>query len=401
MPEQSQSFSQQFQALSSCLSRYQRYWRCQPFKQTPRWAIDEPELTKRISCLTEASVTRAQASDDAMLEVMTPLLPDLGQHIETICRLDYLGDAETDPGPPDIPGRKWKQIEQFSHAIGHTALPVVEWCAGKAHLGRHVAQRFQVPVVSLEQQMLLVEQGHQLSVKAGLALELRQCDVLQDDTSSVLRERKHLLALHACGGLHRKLLQVGAEQRSQRLSWSPCCYHKYLDGEFSALSHSGRASGLSFATTEIRGAVRQNSTAGNAERERHKRLQAWRLGFDLLQRNLRGCDSYLPTPPVPAFILKGEFREFCEYLADRKVLTLASKIDYDFYERAGCKRYAEISRQELLRELFRRPLELWIVLDEILFLEEQGYHCRLGTFCDATVTPRNLFIDAKRHLSAT
>ncbi|MNG29795.1 hypothetical protein D3C84_1152830 [compost metagenome] len=51
---------------------------------------------------------------------------------------------------------------------------------------------------------------------------------------------------------------------------------------------------------------------------------------------------------------------------------------------------------ELLRNLFRRPLELWLVLDRALFLEEQGYRVRPGLFCDYPLTPRNLLILAER-----
>ena len=51
---------------------------------------------------------------------------------------------------------------------------------------------------------------------------------------------------------------------------------------------------------------------------------------------------------------------------------------------------------ELVRHLFRRPLELWLVLDYAVFLEEQGYRVRLGTFCDRQLTPRNLMLDAVR-----
>ncbi len=51
---------------------------------------------------------------------------------------------------------------------------------------------------------------------------------------------------------------------------------------------------------------------------------------------------------------------------------------------------------ELVRHLFRRPLEIWLALDRALFLEEQGYEVELGAFCDKPMTPRNLLIRAVR-----
>jgi hypothetical protein len=57
---------------------------------------------------------------------------------------------------------------------------------------------------------------------------------------------------------------------------------------------------------------------------------------------------------------------------------------------------AQVRNLELLRGLFRRPLELWLVLDRALFLQEQGYGVRLGTFCETPLTPRNLLILGER-----
>jgi hypothetical protein len=50
----------------------------------------------------------------------------------------------------------------------------------------------------------------------------------------------------------------------------------------------------------------------------------------------------------------------------------------------------------LVRGLFRRPLELWLVLDRALYLEENGYAVQVGEFCDSQLTPRNLMVLAQR-----
>ena len=55
---------------------------------------------------------------------------------------------------------------------------------------------------------------------------------------------------------------------------------------------------------------------------------------------------------------------------------------------------------ELLRGLFRRPLELWLVLDRALYLEEQGFQVTLGTFCATQLSPRNLLLLAERDIAA-
>jgi hypothetical protein len=51
---------------------------------------------------------------------------------------------------------------------------------------------------------------------------------------------------------------------------------------------------------------------------------------------------------------------------------------------------------ELVMHVFRRPLELWLVLDRALYLQEQGARVALGEFCAKHLTPRNIFIHAER-----
>ena len=65
-------------------------------------------------------------------------------------------------------------------------------------------------------------------------------------------------------------------------------------------------------------------------------------------------------------------------------------------EALGWQRLAEVRNLELLRNLFRRPLELWLLLDRALYLQEQGYSVKLGTFCDYRLSPRNLLLLAER-----
>ena len=123
---------------------------------------------------------------------------------------------------------------------------------------------------------------------------------------------------------------------------------------------------------------------------------ARRLGFDLLQRQQRQSGEYLPTTSLPVAWLEKPFEQYCRDLADLKQMPLTGNPDWTALEAAGWQRLAEVRNLERVRNLFLRPLELWLVLDRALFLEEQGYAVRLGLFCDYPLTPRNLLILAER-----
>ena len=53
-------------------------------------------------------------------------------------------------------------------------------------------------------------------------------------------------------------------------------------------------------------------------------------------------------------------------------------------------------RIELVRHVFRRALEIWLVLDRGLYLQQAGYDVSLSEFCEKQLTPRNVLIQATR-----
>ena len=206
------------------------------------------------------------------------------------------------------------------------------------------------------------------------------------------------MALHACGDLHRRLMQSGAQARLPRLSLSPCCYHLTGGERYQLQARQTREYGqcLSVDRNDLRLAVQETVTAPERVREQTMRISTWRLGFDALQRELTGNGHYLPVPSHPARLNNGRFEDFCRWAAAKKQLALPTDVDWAEWLARGEARYRQVRRHELLRHLFRRPLELWLVLDYAVFLEEQGYRVRLGIFCDRQLTPRNLLLDAER-----
>ena len=123
---------------------------------------------------------------------------------------------------------------------------------------------------------------------------------------------------------------------------------------------------------------------------------ARRLGFDLLQRAQRGTDDYLSTPSLAISWLEKPFEQYCRDLAELRQVPLLGEPDWAALEAAGWQRLAVVRNLELVRNLFRRPLEIWLVLDRALYLEEQGYAVNVGLFCDYPLTPRNLLVLGER-----
>lgn len=297
----------------------------------------------------------------------------------------------------DVPGRKWQQIEAFAGRLSFASQPThwLDWCSGKGHLGRRLLGAGQ-QLTCVEYDPFLVASGQALSQRHHLhALHVEQ-DVLAADAPAILNAAHTPVALHACGDLHVRLMQLASAAGCRQMAIAPCCYNRTSRNEYQALSCAGSASLLQLSLEDLALPMSETVTAGARVRRQRDTSMARRLAFDLLQRQVRGVDEYLPTPSLPSAWLDKPFADYCRDLAVLKELSTVGPLDWSTLEAAGWQRLAEVRNLELLRGLFRRPLELWLNLDRALFLAEQGYVARLGTFCDTSLTPRNLLLLAER-----
>ncbi|MGL4273897.1 MAG: methyltransferase [Pseudomonas paracarnis] len=385
-----------FQALDAFLIEHQGLWRPRPFTQLQLpWETEHPELSR---WLRQRSLAEAEASHNQPHDLPAPApFPQLAARALRLGAVDKLPTHTLEPARHrlnvDVPGRKWQQIEAFGAALTFAQTPAhwLDWCAGKGHLGRRLLQPGQ-QLTCLEHDPALIASGQALSDRH----DLHATHHLQDVMADVAIQPEHTpVALHACGDLHVRLLQLASAAGCKQLALAPCCYNRITADRYQAVSAAGRASLLQLSIDDLGLPLSETVTAGNRVRQQRDTSMARRLGFDQLQRQVRGCDDYLPTPSLPASWLDKSFADYCQELASLKGLSTGVQ-DWQALEAHGWQRLAEVRNLELVRGLFRRPLELWLVLDRALFMVEQGYNVEVGSFCEPSLTPRNLMVLAER-----
>lgn len=384
-----------FLELQSLLAQHESLWRPAPFRTVrPAWCAQWPALATALAELDEASVDRFVEDEGACAAWLLPRLP-VAARVREASRVGDLParslpacDTRFDEG---IPARKRRQIEAFATHMPAASAPLLEWCAGKGHLGRRLALADRVAVTSLEIDPVLCGEAGRLAARHAVAQRVVCGDALGEGARPLLHGHS-VVALHACGELHRTLVRGAGHDGAQAYQIAPCCYHLGCDGDYRPLS---REATLRLDAGALRLAVTETVTAPAHDRVRLARDQAWKLGFIALRNALQG-EAERSFRPVPASWLGERFETFCRQLAQREGVELPAAVDWARWEAAGRQRRAEMRRLELVRHAFRRPLEAWLALDLALGFEERGFEAAVGRFCARELTPRNLMVLARR-----
>ncbi|MCU0754623.1 MAG: SAM-dependent methyltransferase [Xanthomonadales bacterium] len=381
--------------LQAGLAALAEYWRPAPFRERrPDWCATHPALATAVLGLDDAALEALAADPTAAQAWLTPQLPALTE-LAALTELPALPTrtlprwpARADSG---IPGRKAAQIEAFVAAMPPASTPVLDWCAGKGHLGRRVALADGVGLTMLERDPALATEAARLATRVGLSATVEVADACTPAALARVAGRT-VLALHACGELHRGLVRGAAAYRAAAYRIAPCCYPLAAGPRYQPLS---RVATLDLDASALKLAVTETVTAPLHDRRRLAREQALKLGYLALHSALNGR---APTrlKPVPPAWLQADFQDGARQLAAREGLQLPTTLDWAHWQAEGERRRGEVRRLELVRQAFRRALEVWLVLDLAVALTEAGYAVRLGPFCARTLSPRNLLLLADR-----
>lgn len=391
------TIDQQLQRLSGLLHDHALLWRPLPFTELELpWQALHPDLAEWLDGLTDLQLADPNR---AWLQQGPPWLAELAHQLQEASTLPWLPQLAMPAlgavAMRRVPGRKVEQMNGFCAAVLpqiSAARAVVDWCAGKSHLGRTLARITGATLLALEIDPELVSKGQQECDHLGLAARFECADVLDPATVHWLQPDQWVVALHACGDLHAALLRAAAERQVRGVALAPCCYNLVKHPESRALSRLGRSARLELAAADLDLVHREPVVVAGSDWARSQQEQAWRLAFDLVQRDLTGSTHYRTMPSFPRTWLRLPFAEFCFLFGPLDNLVVPADMAWRAYESRGWERLAQVRRRELVRGLFRAPLETWLVLDRAQVLVEAGFAVQVGQFCERGASPRNTMI---------
>ncbi len=385
------------------LWNHRMWWQQAPFvHHRLDWEALEPEAAAWLRGLDDDQL---QALDEGALP-LHPVLAPVRAAAEAMSRVPVLERHPVDGLSPfwhrGVKGRKLGQVQAFlatvDGVLAHGDGPVVEWCSGVGHLGRLAAWTHERPGLLLEKDPALCRPyvGRGVEVPA-IPVEHRCVDVLEDDVHHMVPEAGAILGLHACGRLSDRLAEVGHRSGARVLAFSPCCSHRrFSSAPWQAMSEAGRATGLQLDDMALRLSVLDVGPSPGRRVERRRIQRIHRVAADLLAREATGVDAYHGFASVPRPWSDLPMGEFIERIRARHDWPVPDDWDPDELLRRATTLDRQMRALGVVRGWFRRPLERFLVQDRAAWLQEQGWQVRMGTFCERSLTPRNLMVVAHR-----
>lgn len=365
------------------------------------WETEWPKLSAVLREIPDDKIEKVEANPLAFLKE-NGALPTLSSALFHHTKMMSLTEnsVTAGPRPSGVDHRKWQQIAYFTSAVLRSACVDVnrwvDWCAGKGHLGVAMHRHTGRPVHCLELNMHLVHRGNVRMAAEQCPVTFYTANVLKDDISATLTAETGVVALHACGQLNTRLFELATHCAPAFMAVVPCCYQRIDGMHFSPVSSAGKQTGLTFTRHQLRLPALDEVKSTQHRRAFRKREMAFRLGLDLLLRESSGADEYTPAGKIAPAMIRGSFESFCRAASESVQRELPSRVNWRQAEKNGWERRHLVSALSISRQLFRRPIEVWLFLDRVAHLEEIGFTVNYGEFCPSQITPRNLMLLARR-----
>ncbi len=421
----------QFLEFHDVLTSFKSYWHYRPFSQCSAldeapWAQSSPQIVDRFKRFNlddwahfEDGLVGEESLDFLItLDPRFKVLKDLPfRKLTNASQVDFIHNAKI----------KQRKNEQLLALIDHLpqSLPphILEWCGGKGFLSRllRIEQKIQSATI-IDWDSHLIQAGKDLrDIDLDTNLNIDQINELAyhyevlDAMSPQAVERLHqhqcIFAIHACGCLHRRVIEQAQVNLHKTLVIAPCCYHLDTLDEYEPMSKiaqkytQSETQGFTLNRYLLRLATQQRTHASERRQVLRQRAAAFRLGFEQLLLHLGFTDIH-QFPSLSRAQQRQNFREVCLSFASALSLhpqpfQACSDADYDRFERLGHERLLQIIPLEQMRHVFRKSLEYWLCLDRCLALIDKGFDVQLTQFCDLQVTPRNLMITAQSYACST
>ncbi|MBD66237.1 MAG: hypothetical protein CME62_13585 [Halobacteriovoraceae bacterium] len=296
-----------------------------------------------------------------------------------------------------IKEKKAHEIAQISFLLNeYDQLNLIDIGGGAGHLSENLIHKRDRFSFCIDQDSNLHESGRKRILRnhSQNQNKIEFVPLRFNEKAPVFRNNIYLknlvLGLHACGDLSADIIHYFQKSQADHLLSVGCCYHK-LTSKYN-LSKRAQKDGLHLSTNAFNLAARSYAYQTSEQLELKIKVREYRYMLHCYLYFL-GHREFIPTGQTKLKDYEMSFSKYAQKYAGDLIPSLEKTQKY-YNQKNNQEMVSEIIYTDILRGLFGRVIEAYIILDRALFLQELGHKLEVLEIFDRKLSPRNLAIYA-------
>ncbi len=412
------NLKERFLQITEFLQLYQNIWENEIMLMYPTPLEGYPlEWVEELAQIrTKPDVIRLEKKD-VYDYIKTPALISFYQKIEELVDVPFIQEH---PAMPEnhytflyvIP-KKQHEIRKLAPVVNafkhhHQIDKIVDIGGGIGLLAQSLCNEYNLPVTTLDMDPILQKTGserHQKNAKNPGNL-VQYINVKVDENEPIFRElltsESMTLGLHTCGSLANSQIRASAKLGVKGLINFGCCYIK-LEGDPIGQNISKFAQSMPYQAQMNHFALtlscRAHRKMNDKDYDLKQKVKLYRYAIHMLLHDEYNQKELLTLGNSSPKLYDESFGTYAlEQLSRVKITPMHTKEELDaYFSNQGMQDLIwKMLAAGLIRNAIGRVMEMYILLDRMLFLEEHGYKTELYQFFDEETSPRNLGIIAHK-----
>lgn len=397
------------------LKDYQRIWQNEIMLMYPDPLDGYPmDWLEELDAIDDKALMIRLERKEVQGLLKNPSLLDFYAQIEKLCELPQA------PKLPDMPAnnstwlymipKKIYEIKRLGPLINHVyqndgIKKIVDIGGGIGLLAQTMNNVYHHKVVSVDLDPVMQETGrnrHEKNAKGPNKVEYHNIKVSADELrfTQLLDQETLTLGLHTCGNLANDQVKASVKASARSLINLGCCYHKLFPetqniSQFTQ-SHPDKFIMSQFALTL---ASRAHRKMDEKDYDLKEKVKLYRYTIHFLLHDEYGMKKIATLGNSAPRLYDETFGVYALDNLKRIGVTIKhteEELNAYFNDPDRQELISKMLVGGLIRNAFGRLLELYIQLDRVIYLEENGFKARLLEIFEEPVSPRNLAIIAGR-----
>lgn len=411
-------YKKRFQEVYEFLLPYQNIWQNEIMLQYPR-PLDyySTEWVNELAQIREKDDVIRLEKKDVFDFIKNPGLIDFYRRIEELSKVPAI---ENYPAMPEnrytflfIIPKKEHEIRKLAPVVNafkekHEIERIFDIGGGIGLLAQTLSNEYNLPLTSLDMDPVLQKTGFERHEKNAKNPQNKvkylnvKVDVNEPTFRKALTPNSMTLGLHTCGSLANSQIRASAELGVKGLINFGCCYIK-LDGDPEGQNISSFSQSLPhklemnhFALTLSCRAHRKMSVK---DYDLKQKVKFYRYAIHVLLHDEYGEKELLTLGNSSPKLYDESFGVYAlEQLRRVNITPKHTKEELDqFFSRPDLQDLIwKMLAGNLIRNALGRVMEMYILLDRVIYLQEKGYDVHLYEFFNEELSPRNLGIVASK-----